>query len=95
MPFLLSSYLHLMIFYLTQRQRCSFRGDDKLETETILKVMLNDHCKIVKLLNDFEKCTDLDKQILKKTFNIFKWELEKHLFTEEKAIFVYFEPDDQ
>lgn len=56
--------------------------------------MLRDHCKIEKLLNDFEKCTNLDKQILKKTFNKFKWELEKHLFTEEKAIFVYFESDD-
>ena len=56
--------------------------------------MVRDHDKIVKMLNDLGKCIDLDKQTLKKAFEMFKWELEKHLFTEEKVIFTYYEPED-
>ena len=59
--------------------------------ETISQVMMRDHDKIVSLLNDFGNCIDLDKQILKKAFEIFRWELEKHLFTEEKVIFISYE----
>ena len=66
-----------------------------MKSETISQVMLGDHNKIVKLLNDFGNCTNLDKKILKKAFELFKWELEKHLFTEEKAIFISYEPKDQ
>ena len=66
-----------------------------MQLETISQVMLMDHGKIVKLLNDFGKCLDLDKQTLKKAFEIFRWELEKHIFTEEKVIFISYEPEDQ
>ncbi len=65
-----------------------------MQSETISEVMARDHDKIVKLLNDLCECIDLDKQNLKKVFEIFKWELEKHLFTEEKVIFTSYEPED-
>jgi len=66
-----------------------------MKKETILEVMIKDHDKIVKLLNSFEKCLYQDKLILEKIFNEFFWELEKHLFTEEKVIFTMYEPEEQ
>ncbi len=66
-----------------------------MKKETILKVMLKDHEKIAKLLDGFEKCLYQDKLTLKKVFDSFMWELEKHLFTEEKVIFTMYEPDEQ
>jgi len=61
---------------------------------TISEVMEKDHDKIVKLLNDFEKCIDLDKKTIKRAYDIFKWELEKHIFTEEKVLFTVYEPEN-
>ena len=66
-----------------------------MQLETISQVMLRDHKKIVKLLDDFKNCLDIDKETLKKVFDIFKWELEKHIFTEEKVIFIFYEPVDK
>ena len=65
-----------------------------MQSVNISLVMARDHDKIKKLLNDFDKCTTLDKETLKKAFEIFKWELEKHLFTEEKVIFTLYKPED-
>jgi hemerythrin-like domain-containing protein len=65
-----------------------------MQFKTISEVMKRDHDKIVKLLNDLDNCIDLDKLILKKAFDTFKWELEKHLFIEEKVIFTSYEPKD-
>jgi iron-sulfur cluster repair protein YtfE (RIC family) len=62
--------------------------------DSILKVMVRDHDKIVKLLNEFGKCIDLNKAVLKKAFETFNWELEKHIFTEEKIIFISYESED-
>ena len=62
--------------------------------ESISKVMTRDHDKIVKLLNDFGKCIELEKQTLKKAFDTFTWELEKHIFTEEKVVFISYKPED-
>jgi len=62
--------------------------------DTISKVMIRDHDKIVKLLNDLGNCIDLDKQILKKALEAFNWELEKHIFTEEKSIFISYQSKD-
>jgi rubredoxin len=59
-----------------------------MKSDSITKVMLDDHKKIVKLLEDFGKCFNLENEILKKAFDKFKWELEKHIFTEEKVIFI-------
>lgn len=65
-----------------------------MQRETILEVMEKDHDRIIELLNDFGKCIDIDKQNLKKAFELFKWDLEKHLFTEEKVVFTSYDPKD-
>ncbi len=62
--------------------------------KSIQKVMVRDHDKIVKLLTELGKCIDFDKKILKRAFESFNWELEKHIFTEEKIVFISYEPED-
>jgi len=62
--------------------------------KSILEVMVADHEKIVKLLHDVRKSVVLDNKILKKSFETFYWELEKHIFTEEKIIFTSYKPED-
>lgn len=57
---------------------------------SIQTLMLKDHGKINLLLFEFEKDPN------SKTFNNFKWQLEKHLFVEEKVIFeIYDNSTDQ
>jgi len=56
--------------------------------------MARDHDKIIKLLNHFGKCIDFDKQTLKKAYDTFTWELEKHIFSEEKIIFISYKFED-
>ena len=58
----------------------------------ILDLMIKDHAKIVKLLNDVEKNIGKDTITIMKTFDNFEWTLEKHIFTEEKAIFTSYSP---
>lgn len=64
------------------------------EKNSILKLMIRDHCKIEKLINDLEKNTKVNFESMKKSFYEFEWELEKHIFTEEKAIFTSYNPED-
>ena len=59
----------------------------------ISKLMINDHCKIEELITELEKKSKMDFDSMKKAFNNFEWELEKHIFTEEKAIFTSYNPD--
>ena len=54
--------------------------------------MIRDHCKIEELINDLEKKSKIDFDSLSKSFNTFEWTLEKHIFIEEKAIFVSYKP---
>lgn len=61
---------------------------------SILKLMIKDHCKIEKLINTLEEKTKKDFESMVETFNKFEWELEKHIFTEEKAIFTSYNPED-
>ena len=60
----------------------------------ILTLMVKDHCRLEKLLDELEKKVDKDHPMMKETFYKFEWELEKHLFTEEKAIFTLYNPED-
>ena len=64
------------------------------ENTSILALMINDHCKIEDLLDNLEKKAKEDFDSMKKAFNNFEWELEKHIFTEEKAIFTSYNPED-
>ena len=61
---------------------------------SILKLMIRDHCKIEGLINKLEEKTKEDFESMVKAFNEFEWELEKHIFTEEKAIFTSYNPED-
>ncbi|KYK24850.1 hypothetical protein AYK24_05540 [Thermoplasmatales archaeon SG8-52-4] len=61
---------------------------------SILKIMIKDHCKIEELINNLENSSKLDYGSMNKAFNKFEWELEKHIFIEEKAIFTSYNPDD-
>ena len=56
--------------------------------------MINDHNKIEKLMDDFERDIDNDYELMKKSFTKFEWKLEKHIFTEEKVIFTNYNPED-
>ena len=64
------------------------------KTISILEVMIKDHRKIEELIMDLEEKCKNNFDSMKKSFNKFEWELEKHIFTEEKAIFTSYNPDD-
>jgi hemerythrin superfamily protein len=60
----------------------------------ILPRMIEDHSKIEKLMDEFESDIDKDYKIMKKSFTKFEWNLEKHIFVEEKVIFTNYNPED-
>jgi len=64
------------------------------KTIDILSLMVKDHCKIEKLLDEFESNADKDHTSAFNSFNKLEWELEKHIFIEEKAIFTAYSPKD-
>ena len=64
------------------------------EESNILDLMVKDHCKIEDLINKLDETTKEDFDSMKKAFQKFEWELEKHIFTEEKAIFTNYNPSD-
>lgn len=62
--------------------------------ENISDIMVKDHDVVLNLLNEFSDCTDRESQIQKKAFEKFLWEIEKHIFTEEKVVFTLYNPED-
>jgi hemerythrin-like domain-containing protein len=64
------------------------------KTISILELMIKDHSKIENLINELEEKTKESFDSMHKAFNKFEWELEKHIFTEEKAIFTSYNPED-
>lgn len=55
--------------------------------KTISEVMMREHRKIDEMLEDFEKLETTNYKESKNAFNVFKWNLDKHFFVEEKVIF--------
>ncbi|MFA4952756.1 MAG: hemerythrin domain-containing protein [Candidatus Pacearchaeota archaeon] len=55
--------------------------------EKISEAMLIEHQRLYNLLERLEKNLDGNDKNWKELFNEFKWNLEKHFFVEEKAIF--------
>lgn len=53
----------------------------------LLKVLLQEHEVIEYLLSDFESFYDKDVLKAKKILNLFVWNLEKHIFLEEKMLY--------
>lgn len=61
----------------------------------ILPLMINDHSKIEELIDKLDEVAKTDNYSnLVESFNKFEWELEKHIFTEEKAIFTDYNPEN-
>ena len=54
---------------------------------TISELMAEEHKKINNTLEQFEQSEIKDYEESKKLFSIFKWNLDKHFFIEEKVIF--------
>jgi len=64
-----------------------------MEETNILDVMVKDHKRLLKSLNDIENNIKDDYENLLESFNKFEWSIEKHFFVEERAIFSYYNPD--
>lgn len=56
--------------------------------------MLKEHGRINEFLEEFSNCHKDDLNKFREIFNRFKWNLEKHFFLEEKAIFNILEITD-
>jgi iron-sulfur cluster repair protein YtfE (RIC family) len=57
----------------------------------VSSIMSAEHYRINHILEKFEREFEEDPELAKQTFNVFKWNLEKHIFVEEKAIFDVYE----
>ena len=62
--------------------------------QNIVPLMVQDHCKITGLLDELEQKIEKNDRTYIKSFHTFEWELEKHIFIEEKAIFTSYTPED-
>ncbi|MBS3749383.1 MAG: rubredoxin [Candidatus Thermoplasmatota archaeon] len=60
----------------------------QMSKETILATMIHHHNIIMGLLNDFDHCLKYDTQLLMDAYDVLKWEFDKHLFIEEKIVFM-------
>ena len=56
--------------------------------------MVKDHANLIRLLSAVEEYLEGNYSDLMEAFDSFSWQLEKHLFTEEKAIFTQYNPSD-
>jgi len=57
--------------------------------QSIEKLMLQEHKRLNNFIEELEKHLD-DYEKTKSNFSVFKWNLEKHFFVEEKIIFDMF-----
>jgi len=64
-----------------------------MENITILKLMIKDHANLLEYLNVVEDKIKHGGKQLQKSFHYFEWNLEKHLFVEERAIFTGYNPE--
>lgn len=64
-----------------------------MKSTSILDLMIKDHKHLFQKLNDLEDIKDRDISYITKKFNDFRWNLEKHFFVEERAIFTFYNPE--
>jgi hypothetical protein len=64
-----------------------------MKSTAILDLMVKDHIRIMKLIKDIEEIHEQDITKINNYFNNFKWNLEKHFFVEERAIFTFYNPE--
>lgn len=65
-----------------------------MKSTAILDLMVKDHNRLMDYLKDVENDLGGDFGFLSNTFNTFQWNLEKHFFVEERAIFTSYNPDE-
>lgn len=58
-----------------------------MESESILAIMIQDHRRIMNKLTDIKKTQEANLGTILEKLNAFEWDLEKHFFVEERAIF--------
>lgn len=63
-----------------------------MQSTMILDLMIQHHGKLTKMLVVAERTLQEDKKKAIQLFDEFEWEMEKHIFTEEKAIFTSYSP---
>ena len=64
-----------------------------MNTTAILDLMVKDHARLMQLLKIVESHFGQDIDDLMKSFKTFEWNLEKHFFVEERAIFTAYNPE--
>ena len=65
-----------------------------MKSTTILELMVRDHNRLTEYLKDVENNLGRDFGFLSNSFNTFQWNLEKHFFVEERAIFSVYNPNE-
>jgi hemerythrin superfamily protein len=65
-----------------------------MKSTAILDLMVKDHNRLMQYLKDVENNLGRDFGFLSNSFNTFQWNLEKHFFVEERAIFISYFPDE-
>jgi iron-sulfur cluster repair protein YtfE (RIC family) len=61
-----------------------------MKSTAILDLMVKDHNRIMEYLKDVENNFSRDFGFLSDSFNTFQWNMEKHFFVEERAIFIFY-----
>ena len=64
-----------------------------MKNTTILELMIKDHAKLITYLRNVEDNIKHGGKQLQKAFHYFEWNLEKHIFVEERAIFTAYNPE--
>jgi hemerythrin-like domain-containing protein len=64
----------------------------KIIKKTIEDLMIEQHCLLERLLGKVEENLGKDYKFIIDVFDELKWEFEKHVFIEERAIFKFFNP---
>ena len=70
------------------------KGVENMNENDITPRMVKDHCNLENLLTKLEETSRGEYSEMVKVFHKFEWELEKHIFTEEKAIFTSYHPSE-
>ncbi len=65
-----------------------------MKSTEILDLMIKDHTCLMDYLKNVENNLGRDFGFLSNSFNTFQWNLEKHFFIEEKAIFISYNLDE-
>jgi iron-sulfur cluster repair protein YtfE (RIC family) len=64
-----------------------------MKSTAILELMIRDHAKLLDYLGTVEKNLREDPMTALPSLRTFEWNLEKHFFVEERAIFTSYNPE--